>query len=180
MRRSSRSTAWNGPAGSGCSVGRSSAKCSATTRRVVACDAHIGDLIEPLPELGVEIVEIAEAAAEEEVLADVAERPLDLALRLGPVRPAGLRQIAVVAGELEQGAVVDDVAGLGILAAEHGPHAVVEDLLRHAAERLEGGGMAAQQGLQVLVQRRSGPTACGCGRAPARTARRSARRRARR
>ena len=108
-------------------------------------------------ELRVEIVEVAEAAAEEEVLADVAERPLDLALRLGPVRPAGLRQEAVVAGELEQGAVVDDVAGLGILAAEHGAHAVVEDLLRHAAKRLEGGGVAAQQRLQVLVQHEAAP-----------------------
>jgi hypothetical protein len=34
--------------------------------------ARIGDLIEPLAELRVEIVEIAKAPAEEEVLADVA------------------------------------------------------------------------------------------------------------
>ena len=120
-------------------------------------DAHIGDLVEPLAELHVEIVEVAEAAAEEEVLADVAERALDLALRLGPVGLARLRQVAVVAGEVEQGAVVDDVASLGILAAEHGAHAVVEDLLRHAAERLEGGGMAAQQRRQVLMQHEAGP-----------------------
>ena len=40
-------------------------------------NADIGDRIEPVDELGVEIVEVAEAAAEEEVLADVAERPLD-------------------------------------------------------------------------------------------------------
>jgi hypothetical protein len=58
--------------------------------------ARVGDLGEPAAELGIEIVEIAEAACQEEVLADVAERPLDLPLRLGPVRPAGLRQIAIV------------------------------------------------------------------------------------
>jgi hypothetical protein len=46
---------------------------------------HIGYLIEPLLQLPIEIIEIAEAAAEEEVLADVAIRPLDLALRLGAV-----------------------------------------------------------------------------------------------
>ena len=46
--------------------------------------AHIGNLVEPLSQLLVEIVEVAEQAGEEEVLADVAERPLDLALRLGP------------------------------------------------------------------------------------------------
>jgi hypothetical protein len=39
-------------------------------------DAGIGDRVEPVPELKVEIIEIAEGAAEEEVLADVAERPL--------------------------------------------------------------------------------------------------------
>jgi len=38
------------------------------------------------PELAVEIVEIAERAAQEDVPTEVAERPLDLALRLGPIR----------------------------------------------------------------------------------------------
>jgi hypothetical protein len=42
---------------------------------------RIGDLVEPLPQLLVEIIEIAEAAAEKEVLADVAIRPLDLPLQ---------------------------------------------------------------------------------------------------
>ena len=44
-----------------------------------------------MTELLVEVVEIAERAAEEEVLADVAERPLDLAFGLGPIGPAGAR-----------------------------------------------------------------------------------------
>ena len=117
---------------------------------------RIGDRVEPVAQLGVEIVEIAEAAGEEEVLADVAERPLDLALGLGPVRPAGLRVEAVVAGEVDQRPVVDDVA-LGILADDRGLHPIVEDLARHAAERLESGEVAAQHGLQVLVQDEAGP-----------------------
>ena len=64
--------------------------------------AHIGNLVEPLAELRVEIIEVAKAPAKEEVLADVAEGALDLALRLGPIRLACLWQVAVVAGEREQ------------------------------------------------------------------------------
>ena len=37
--------------------------------------ARIGDGVQPMTELVVQIVEVAERAAEEEVLADVAERP---------------------------------------------------------------------------------------------------------
>ena len=52
--------------------------------------AGIGHLVEPLAELDVEVVAVAEAPTEEEVLTDVAERPLDLALGLGSVSLAGL------------------------------------------------------------------------------------------
>ena len=119
--------------------------------------ARVGDLIEPLAELHVEVVEVAEAPAEEEVLADVAVWTLHLALGLGPVRPAGFRQVAVVVGERDQSGVVDDMARGRVLAAEHSAHAIVEDLLRHAAERLESGGMAAQQRLQVLMHDEPAP-----------------------
>jgi hypothetical protein len=119
--------------------------------------ARIGNLVEPLAELLIEIVEVAEAPAEEEVLADVAERTLDLALCLGPIRLARLWQVAVVAGEREQRAIVDDVAGLGILAVEHRSHAVIEDLLGHASERLECRCVTAQQRLQILMQHEAAP-----------------------
>jgi hypothetical protein len=49
-----------------------------------AVDADVGDRIEPVDELSVEVLEVAEATAEKEVLADIAERPLDLSLGLGP------------------------------------------------------------------------------------------------
>ena len=52
---------------------------------------RIGNRVEPVPHLGIEVVEIAERGAEEEVLPDVAERPLDLTLGLGPIWPAGTR-----------------------------------------------------------------------------------------
>lgn len=116
-----------------------------------AMQAHVGDRGEPAAELGVQILEIAEATGEEEVLAHVAERPLHLSFGLGPVGPAGARQEAIVGGQRHEGAVVDDVAVLA-LAGHRGLHAVVEDLAGHAAQGREGGDVAAQDRLQVLVQ----------------------------
>src|SRR6202021_787179 len=116
-----------------------------------AVDAHVGDGIEPVDELSVEVVEAAKAAAKKEVLTDIAERPLDLPLRLGPIGSAGAGLKAIMMRQREQRAVVDDVA-LIVLAGHRGLHAVVEDLDRHAADRLEGLDMTAQQRLQVLVE----------------------------
>ena len=64
--------------------------------------------------------------------------------------------VAMVTGKIDQRPVVDDVA-LGILAADRGLHPVIEDLARHAVERGEGGEVAAQHRLQVLVQDEAGP-----------------------
>ena len=60
--------------------------------------ARIGNRAEPMPQLTVQIFEVAEGAGEEEVLPDIAEWPLDLALRLRPVGSAGARLEAVMAG----------------------------------------------------------------------------------
>ena len=93
----------------------------------------IGDRRKPVVELFVEIVEIAEAAAEDEVLADVAERPLHFTLGLGAIGPARPRQEAVMPAKRYQRAIVDDMA-IAILAGDGRLHAVVEDLDRHATE----------------------------------------------
>lgn len=61
-----------------------------------AVQANIGDRIEPTAQLIVQIVEIAEAAGKEEVLADIAEWSLDLSLGFGAIGPAGLRLEAIV------------------------------------------------------------------------------------
>src|SRR3954454_2759154 len=86
---------------------------------------------------------MAEAAAQEEVLADVAERPFDLSFRLRPIRATSFGLEAEMPGEIEQTAIVDDQT-VGILPEDGGLHAVVEDLARCAAERFECGGVAAQ------------------------------------
>jgi hypothetical protein len=103
---------------------------------------RIGDRVEPMTELDIEIVEIAERASEEEVLADIAEWSLNLALGLRPIGPAGARLEAVMPRKINQAAVVDDQP-IGILADDRRLHAIVEDLARYAADRFQGGNMAA-------------------------------------
>ena len=113
-------------------------------------NAHVGNLGEPFVELGIEIVEVAEAAGQEEVLPNVAERPLDFALGFGTIWPAGPRVEAVVLGKCQQRTVVDDVA-IAVLAGHRRLHPVVQDLDRHAANRRERLHVTAQQRLQILV-----------------------------
>src|SRR3954469_23182669 len=109
-----------------------------------------------MPELAIEVVEMAEGAGEEEVLPDIAEGALDFALRFRPIGPTRTRLEAVVPGQVEQGSVVDHQA-LGILARDGRLHAVIEDLAGSPADRSERRRMAAQDGLQVLVQDEAGP-----------------------
>ena len=54
-------------------------------------NARIGHLGTPRLELGVQIIHVPEASRQEEVLADIAERPLDLALRFRAIWPASPR-----------------------------------------------------------------------------------------
>ena len=89
----------NGPAGSGRRDGQLLGEVLDDDPPRGAVQAAVGDLVEPLAELGVQVIEVAEAAGEEKALAHVAEGPLHLALGLGPVGPAGLGQEAVVGGK---------------------------------------------------------------------------------
>src|SRR5271166_337155 len=125
----------------------------ALRRRV---QARIGNRVEPAPKLRVEIVEVAERAAEEEVLTDVAERPFDLAFGLRPVGPAGSRLEAVVPGQVDKAAIVDDQT-VGILADHRRLHPIVEDLAWRPADRLDRGDVTAQDRLQVLMDDKASP-----------------------
>jgi hypothetical protein len=120
-----------------------------------AVHTRVGDGREPVFELGIEIVEIAEASREEEVLPDVAERSLDLALGLGAVRPARPWMEAVMLCERQQRSIIDDAA-IAVLACHGRLHAVVKDFDRHAADRRKSLHMAAQQRLQVLMHYKAG------------------------
>jgi hypothetical protein len=59
-------------------------------------------------------------------------------------------------GKIEEAAVIDDEA-FGILADDRGLHAVIEDLARSPANRFARGNVAAQHGLQVLVNDETSP-----------------------
>src|SRR3546814_10726860 len=75
--------------------------------------------------------------------------------RLRPVGLAGARVEAVVAGQVDQGSVVDDAAPFAVpslaLTVHRRLHAVVQQLARPAADRLEGGDVAAHDRRQVLM-----------------------------
>jgi hypothetical protein len=135
-------------------------KRTVSGKRSACLHAWIGDRIEPMTELLIQVVEIAEHAAKKKVLADVSEGPLDLALRFGPIGPASPRLKAAVAGEVDEGAVVDDER-FGVLADDRGLHAIVEDRARRAADRLEGGDMATQNASQILVEDEPRPDQAG-------------------
>jgi hypothetical protein len=75
----------------------------------------VSDRVEPILQLSLQIVAVAERPRQEEILADVAERPLHPALRLGPVGPAGAGMEAIVLGQSQVRAIVGDVI-LAVLA----------------------------------------------------------------
>ena len=111
---------------------------------------RIGDRIEPATELDIEVVEIAEWGAEEEVFANIAEWTLDFALGLGTIGAAGTRLEAIVSREVEKGPVVDHKT-VRVFSDHRGLHAVVENLTRYAPDRLERSDVATQNRLQILV-----------------------------
>jgi len=49
-----------------------------------------------------------------------------------------------VPGEIDKRAILDDEA-VGILADDRGLHAIIENLVRRAADRLESGDMTVQE-----------------------------------
>src|SRR3546814_9875317 len=68
---------------------------------------------------------------------------------------------AVVAGQVDQGSVVDDAAPFAVpslaLTDHRRLHSVVQQLTRHAADRLEGGDVAAQHRRLVLMGDEASP-----------------------
>ena len=143
-RRSSLSSASKGTAGRLCSSSCSAAKASATIRCVVPSKPHIGDGGEPIVELRVEVVEIAEAASQEETAVLACSW-------FWPGGPTSSRIETIVPAERNQRTIIDD-APVGILDGQRRLHAVVENLKRHPADGAEGLHVTAQQRLQYLLQ----------------------------
>ena len=134
-----------------------------------AVHAPVRDRLAPLPEPGVQSVQVGELGAQEEVLAHVPEHPLDLALGLRPVRRARPGPEPEVAGHVEQRRVIAHQA-IVVLAQHRGLHPVVQHLAGNAPQlgkRLE---VTANHGCAGPGGARTARTRTGCSRAPARTA----------
>ncbi|CAM4175052.1 hypothetical protein PAYE108092_21000 [Paracoccus yeei] len=116
----------------------------------------IGDGQAPFIELGVQIVEILEAAAEEEVLPHIAEGPLDLALGFGPVGLAGPGRRIVMPQQGHQGRVVGHHPR-SIFADDGGLHPIIEYLATDPAHGVECGDVAAHHRFQRLVRAEPSP-----------------------
>lgn len=95
--------------------------------------ARIGDAVQPVPQLSVEVVEVAERARQEEVFPNIAKRSLDLALRLGPMGTACPGMEAVVTREINKRTVIDNTLCLAF-ADDCRLHPIVQDLARNAPQ----------------------------------------------
>ena len=97
---------------------------------------HIGDVVEPVPSLLIEIGVIEERAAVDEIVAQVADGPLDFALGLRAIRATRARREAPVMREAEKLEIAHERAALQPqVARDHRLHLIEEQLLRDAAER---------------------------------------------
>jgi len=119
-------------------------------------DTRVGDSGKPACELLVQIIDVAKDAAQETVFADIAERALDLAFCLGSIRSAGLWQKAVVTCQIAKTPVVDDDT-FCVLPDDGSLHPVIEDLARHAADRLERSLVTRKDCLQCLAIGKAAP-----------------------
>lgn len=82
-----------------------------------------------------QVLVVEERAAVEEALAQIPDRPLHLALGLGPIGAAGTRPKAPVRSEAQKLAVEHEaLAAESIIREHHGAHLVEQQLLGHAAE----------------------------------------------
>src|SRR6266700_919234 len=114
--------------------------------------ALIGAL-QPASALVGEVRVAQEGPPVEEIPAEIADRPLHLALGLGPVGTAGSDAEAPVGGEPEELRILKEpAAGRPMIVDDHALHLVEEDLVGHAAEGREGPLEAHHHGERSLAR----------------------------
>ena len=87
-------------------------------------NAHVGGVLQPVQHLSIEIVHRIEGSSFEEVVLEIFDGSLDLALGPSPIRPAGLRAEAIVLGQ-----------SLKARVETHAARAVLESERRMLAQR---------------------------------------------
>ncbi len=122
------------------------------------CRVHtrIGNRIKPIPQLTVKVVEVAKRTCQEEVFPDIAEWSLDLSFGLGAIGFAGLWMKTLMAGKIEQSAVIDNAPGFPF-ADDGSLHSVVENLAWNTANCIERGDMASQHRRKILMHGEAAP-----------------------
>jgi hypothetical protein len=71
-------------------------------------DANVGCLLQPLMELGIQILVVKESAAVEEILSHVADRSLHLPFGLGPIWPTDAQAKLPVMSEAQELKILDE------------------------------------------------------------------------
>lgn len=88
--------------------GRKCAQSLVDHTKVRRMKPEIGDRVEQMLKLAVQILQLAEAARQVEVLPDIAKAPLNLAFGFGPIGLAGPRMKPAMARQINLGAIRDD------------------------------------------------------------------------
>jgi hypothetical protein len=115
-------------------------------------------LLEPASELLLEVGVVQEGAAVEEVSANEAHGPLDLALGAGPIGAAGPRLEAPVAGKAAELRIHDELAAVKAeVGLHHGPGLVEEEVLRDAPEGRKRALQTLEEGAHVLAAEETDP-----------------------
>ncbi len=91
--------------------------------------ANIGHGGEPVQGLGIEVGVAGKGAAVQEALADVTDRPLDLALGLCAVGATGADPEAPVGGEAQELGILEDAASLGATILQNDGLELIEEQL---------------------------------------------------
>jgi hypothetical protein len=121
---------------------------------VAGDEAGIRDALDPVVELGVEIVEGVKRACGEEGITQVADGALDAPLFVAPCAGDGSRGKVVVTGKLEKAGIESDHVPDAL---EHdGLQVVVEKAAGDPLERDESGVVATEEALEGLVEDEAG------------------------
>jgi hypothetical protein len=113
--------------------------------------AAVADLITPVGVLPVELAQAAETAGGPEAGLKVAHRPFDRALLPRCCRRASVRVEGVVAAQVQEAVIPDDLVALA--AGDDRTQVVVDALARHTLQPLERTGMSLQEGLDRHLER---------------------------
>ena len=113
---------------------------------------HVGDVVEPLPSLLIEVSVVDECPSVDEIVPQIPDRTLDFALRLRAVGATRARRKAPVVRKAKKLEIADERAALQAqVARDHRLHLIEEQLLRHPADIAKGLLESLDQGPHVLA-----------------------------